>query len=159
MEIHLARAVSSLFLHNESWSGGKCYLYPKGAENLKVFLPLLLSICIEAAESQYIAFQFLDLIELKIDSENLGYLISAATAWMQKYPQDISFWIDQGTGKRISAWLAEVLKTNPAVFIAPTCPSPAIERLLDSLVRLGIAAARSVEEDLTRIRTRFKTLA
>jgi energy-coupling factor transporter ATP-binding protein EcfA2 len=153
MEIHLARAVSSLFLHNESWSGGKCYLYPKGAENLKVFLPLLLSICIEAAESQYIAFQFLDLIELKIDSENLGYLISVATAWMQKYPQDISFWIDHGTGKRICAWLAEVLKTNPAVFIAPTCPSPAIERLLDSLVRLGIAAARSVEEDLTRIRT------
>jgi hypothetical protein len=152
MEMHLARAVSSMFLHNESWAGGKCYLYPKGAENLKPFLPLLLSICVEAAESQYIAFQFLDLIELKIDSENLGYLISAASAWLGKYPEDISFWIDYGVGKRVCAWLAEVLTTSPSVFIALTCPSPAIERLLDNLIRLGVAAARSVEEDFSRIR-------
>jgi hypothetical protein len=152
MEIHLARAVSSLFLHNESWSGGKCYLYPKGAENLKVFLPLLLSICIEAAESQYIAFQFLDLLELKIYPDNLGYLISAATAWIQKYPQDTSFWIEYGMGKRICSWFAEVLKTNPAMFIGPTCPSREIDHLLDGLMRLGVAAARSVEEDFSRVR-------
>jgi energy-coupling factor transporter ATP-binding protein EcfA2 len=152
MEIHLARAVSSLFLHNESWSGGKCYLYPKGSENLKVFLPLLLSISIEAAESQYIAFQFLDLLELKTDPDNLGCLISAATAWIQTYPQDTSFWIEYGMGKRICAWLAEVLKTNPVVFIGPTCPLREIDHLLDGLMRLGVAAARSVEEDFSRVR-------
>jgi PAS domain-containing protein len=42
MEVHMARSVSALFLHNDSWSGGQCYLNRKGADGLKVFLPLLL---------------------------------------------------------------------------------------------------------------------
>jgi hypothetical protein len=103
IEMHLARAVSSLFLHNESWGGGKCYLNPRGADSLKVFLPLLSRICVEAAPSQYIALQFLDLMELKVDAENLGYLIAAASAWIAKYPDDtpsgsITAWVSGYAG-------------------------------------------------------------
>ena len=103
----MARAVSSLFLHNESWSGGKCYLYPRGADSLKVFLPLLSGICVEAAESQYIALQFLDLMELRVDPENLGYLVNTASAWMTKYPEDTSFWVDYGVASGYARGLLE----------------------------------------------------
>jgi hypothetical protein len=151
MEMHLARAVSSFFLHNESWGGGKCYLYPKGADSLKVFLPLLASICVEAAQSQYVALQFLDLMEIKVDPENLGYLVTTASAWITKYPDDTSFWIDYGVGSRLCAWLDEAMKTDPGAFAALTCPSAEIDRLLDSLLRLGVAAARQVEETFARI--------
>jgi len=153
MEMHLARAVASLFLHNESWGGGKCYLFPAAADNLKVFLPLLSSICVEAAQSQYIALQFLDLMELKVDPVNLGYLVRTANSWMTKYPEDTSFWIDYGVGKRICAWLAEAMKTHPGAFASSRCPSPEIDRILDSLLLLGVAAARPVEEAFSRIRT------
>jgi len=115
-------------------------------------LPLLSSICVEAAESQYIALQFLDLMELKVDPENLGYLVRTASAWMAKYPDDTSFWIGYGVGKRICMWLAEAIKTAPGAFAAPTCPSAEIDRLLDSLLRLGVAAARPVEETFSRVR-------
>jgi hypothetical protein len=152
IEMHLARAVSSLFLHNDSWGGGKCYLYPTGADRLKVFFPLLSGICVEAAQSQYIALQFLDLMEVKVDPENLGYLVTTASAWITKYPDDTSFWIDYGAGKRLCAWLAEAMKTDPGAFAGPTCPSAEIDRLLDSLLRLGVAAARQVEETFARIR-------
>ena len=152
MEMHLARAVSAMFLHNESWSGGKCYLYPRGADSLKAFLPLLSRICVEAAQSQYIALQFLDLMELKSDAENLGYLVGTASAWMATYPDDTSFWIDYGVGRRICAWLGEAMKADPGAFSAPTCPSAAIDRLLDGLTRLGVAAARQVEETFARMR-------
>lgn len=152
IEIHLARAVSSMFLHNESWMGGKCYLYAPGAENLKIFLSLLSSICVEAAQSQYIAVQFLALLELKIDSGNIGYLVTTATAWMAAYPDDTSFWIDHGVGRRICAWLGETMKSFPEAFCAPGCPSADIDRLVDSLLRLGLAPARQVEEALSRIR-------
>jgi hypothetical protein len=152
MEMHLARAVSTLFLHNESWSGGKCYIYPAGADSLKVFLPLLSGISIETAQSQYIALQFLDLIELKVELQNLGHLVRATSAWMAAYPDDISFWIDYGVGKRICAWLAEAMKIDPSAFAAPTCPSAEIDRLLDNLLRLGVAAARPVEETFSRLR-------
>lgn len=75
LEVHLARAISSLFLHNESWGGGsKCYLNPTGADSLKLFLPLLSAICVEAAQSQYIALQFLDLMEVKVDPETVSQL-------------------------------------------------------------------------------------
>src|SRR5579872_5531898 len=141
IEVHLARAVSSVFLHNESWGGGKCYLYPLAAESLKVFLPLLSGICVEAAQSQYIALQFLDLMELKVDPENLPYLVTTASAWISKYPDDTAFWIDYGVGKRICAWLAEAMSIARHAFNAPSCPSDEIERLLDSLLRLGVAAA------------------
>ena len=153
MEMHLARAVSSLFLHNESWGGGKCYLFPAAADSLKVFLPLLSSICVDAAQSQYIALQFLDLMELKVDPENLGYLVRTANSWMAEYPEDTSFWIDYGVGKRICAWLTEAMKTHPGAFASPRCPSPEIDRILDSLLLLGVAAARPVEQTLSRIRT------
>lgn len=152
MEMHLARAVSAMFLHNESWSGGKCYLYPRGADSLKTFLPLLSRICVEAAQSQYIALQFLDLMELKSDAENLGHLVGTASAWMATYPDDTSFWIDYGVGRRICAWLAEAMNADPGAFAAPTCPSAEIDRLLDSLTRLGVAAARQVEETFARTR-------
>lgn len=152
MEMHLARAVSTLFLHNESWSGGKCYLYPAGAESLKVFLPLLSGISVEAAQSQFIALQFLDLMELKADLQNLGHLVRTTSAWVAAYPNDIPFWIDYGVGKRICAWLAEAMKTDPSAFAAATCPSAEIDRLLDSLLRLGVAAARPVEETFSRLR-------
>ena len=89
---------------------------------------------------------------LKIDPENLGYLVTTASAWMTKYPEDASFWIDYGVGKRICAWLAEAMEAAPDAFAAPTCPSGEIDRLLDSLMRLGVAAARPVEETFSRIR-------
>jgi hypothetical protein len=152
MEMHLARAVSSLFMHNESWGGGKCYLYPPAADSLKVFLPLLSGISVEAAQSQYIAAQFLDLMELKVNPENLSHLVVTASAWMAKYPDDIPFWVDHGIGKRICAWLAESMTTYPDAFAAPTCPSAQMESLIDSLVRLGVATARGVEENFARIR-------
>ena len=152
MEMHLARAVSSLFLHNDSWSGGKPYLYAAGADRLKILLPLLSRVCVEAAQSQYIALQFLDLMELKIDPENLGYLVQTVSAWMTKYPEDVSFWVDFGSGKRICAWLSEAMKTAPGVFAASTCPSPEINRIFDGLMRLGVVSARSVEETFSRIR-------
>jgi hypothetical protein len=152
MEMHLARAVSSLFFHNESWGGGKCYLFPPAAEGLKNFLPLLSTISVETALSQYIALQFVDLMELKVDAENLGYFITAASAWMGSYPDDTSFWIDYGVGKRICAWLAEAMRAAPHVFSASTCPSADIDRLLDTLLRLGVADARQVEETFSQIR-------
>jgi len=141
-----------LFLHNESWGGGKCYLFPAAADNLKVFLPLLSSICVEAAQSQYIALQFIDLMELKVDPENLGYLVRTANAWMANYPEDTSFWIDYGVGKRICAWLDEAMKTHPGAFAASTCPSSEIDRILDGLLRLGVPSARPVEQTFSRIR-------
>ena len=44
------------------------------------------------------------------------------------------------------------MKTDPGPFAAPTCPSAELDRLLDSFLRLGVAAARPVEETLSRIR-------
>jgi hypothetical protein len=152
METHLARAVSSLFLHNESWSGGKCYLYPAAADSLKVLLPLLSSVCIEAAQSQYIALQLLDLMELKVDPENLGYIVTTASAWMAKYPDDTFFWIDRGVARRLCAWLSEAMKADPNAFALAVCPFTEIERLLDNMLRLGAAGARQVEETFSRIR-------
>jgi len=152
MEVHLARAVSSLFLHNESWAGGNCYLYQPGADRLKVFLPLLSTIAVDAAQSQYIALQFLNLMELKVDPANLHYLVTTASAWMAKYPEDTTFWIDYGVGKRICAWLAEAMKAEPETFAAPACPSGEIDRLLDGFLRVGVAAARQVEETFSKIR-------
>jgi hypothetical protein len=48
--------------------------------------------------------------ELKIDPEDLGYLVTTANAWMTNYPEDTSFWIDYGVGKRICAWLAGAME-------------------------------------------------
>jgi hypothetical protein len=44
------------------------------------------------------------------------------------------------------------MKTAPDAFTAPTCPFAEIDRLLDSLLRLGVAAARPVEESFSQIR-------
>jgi hypothetical protein len=152
MVMHLARAVSTLFLHNGPSTGSDSYLYPAGAHNLRVFLPLLSQISIEAANSQYIAFQFLDLLTLKVDTDNLGYLITTANSWMASYPSDTSFWIERTVGRRICSWLTEAMNTNPAAFSAQSCPASEIDALLDNLLRLGLAMARQVEETFARVR-------
>ena len=92
-------------------------------------------------------------MELGGDPENLVYLLTAANVWMIKYPEDTTFWIEHGVGKRICAWLAEIMKTHPGSFAASRFPSSEIDHILDGLVKLGVPSARSVEETLYRLRT------
>jgi hypothetical protein len=44
------------------------------------------------------------------------------------------------------------MTTDPDVFAATACPSSEIDRLLDNLLRLGLASARQVEQMFARIR-------
>jgi PAS domain-containing protein len=153
IEMHLGRAISSLFCHNESWGGGNCYLYPNGAERLNAFLSLLADLAVEAAASEYIALQFQDLLELHVQTENLGHAVRTATAWLEKYPDDTTFWIEHGMGRRVCAWLAEAVRADAGAFLTAAAAMTAeIDRLLDALLSLGVSAAKPLEEAVERIR-------
>lgn len=152
IESHIGRAIASLFFHNEIWGGGKCYINPSGAEKMNGFLPLLSDLAVDAASSQYVVTMFMDLIELRVHSGNLGYLVRSACAWLSSYPADTAFWVDLGMGRRVCEWLAEAMRTDAGTFLGASAPIAEIDRLLDALVRIGAAAARPVEESLARLR-------
>lgn len=63
-----------------------------------------------------------------------------------------AFWVDLGIGRRICNWLEEAIRISPTTFLATDAPVDELDKLLDHLVRHGVASARKVEQALEQLR-------
>jgi hypothetical protein len=153
IETHIAPAIAVLFMHDyPRISPTKCYLNPKGAARLDPFMPLIGELTTKAASSAFVATLFLGLIEVAVQPQHLGYVVASARAWQAKYFTDVAFWADLDIGRRICNWLEEAMRISPATFLAPDAPIDELDKLLDHMVRHGVASARRVEQALEQLR-------
>jgi hypothetical protein len=106
----------------------------------------------KAASSAFVATLFLGLIEVAVLPKHLSYVVTSARAWEAKYSTDVAFWVELGNGRRICNWLEEAMRNSPATFLALDAPIDELDKLLDHLVRHGVASARKVEQALEMLR-------
>src|SRR3954449_597091 len=77
-------------------SGGapKCYLLEQAISRLDGFLPVLQRL-VESGPSLFVALANLNLLEVAPRSDQLPYMVTAVAAWLARYADDRTFWVDQ----------------------------------------------------------------
>jgi hypothetical protein len=94
------------------------------------------------------AMVLLNLLEVEPQTTHLPLIVAASMSWLAAFPDDRSFWIDQGVGRRLCALIDAVLALDPRLFASDQASRGDIDRLLENLVPLGIAEAYQLEDKL-----------
>jgi hypothetical protein len=147
IEVKVGRAIASLFMHNDIWSGGKCYINPIGVERVGSFMPVLADLAREGARSIYVANLFFDLVVLRAKSSDLNCLMEVAVEWLTAYPTETAFWVDLGFGRRICGWLDERIRID-GLTLRATGKVAELTSLLDAMITMGVGEALVIEESL-----------
>ena len=151
-EIHFGPAVAVVLLNDyANMVPPKCYLFPKAIEHVDPFLPVLKDMA-ESGTFLLVAMVLLNLLEVEPRTTHLPLIVAASKSWLAAFPEDKAFWIDQGVGRRLCALIDAVLALDPSLFAPDQASRIDIDRLLESLVRMGIAEAYRLEESLRALR-------
>jgi len=150
IEIHLGPAVGAIFFNEYGLRHTVPYLTPKGMERVAPFLPALVDV-LTCGPSYFVAFVTMNLLEVSPDASLLPMLVAGGEAWVARYPDDASFWVGNGIGRRLCAWVSRVQETSPEALVADGPERQAIDAILAVLIRLGVAEARVLEAALASL--------
>lgn len=150
IEMHIGPAIAVLFFNDHHFGqGSKCYLFEKGAERTRPFLPVLKKL-IHAGPSPFVALALLNLLEVAPRAELLDILGAAGTTWLDVYPDFRQLWIDYGVGRR---WclVVEAIRARSPESVGPTAIfRQGIDDVIAALVALGVPEATRLEEALSK---------
>jgi hypothetical protein len=143
---HFAPATATVLFNDYSnFEPPKCYLTPIGIDRLGPFLPLLKEIA-GSAHFLLAVIALLNLLEVSPRAAHLHIIVAAGKSWLAAYDDNKSFWIDQGTARRVSLLMEAILASDPKPFGLDQPLRKDIDSLLGSLVRMGVAEAHRLEE-------------
>jgi hypothetical protein len=148
IEVHIGPAIAAFFMNDYgTLQPPRCYLLTTGVNRLDPFFPVL-TVLVENGPCLFVALVTLNLFEVSPKPKHLPLIISAAKVWQARYPDDSGFWIDHGIGRRICALIEEVRRQEPRLLDPDQALRSDVDRILATLVRVGVAEARRLEEAL-----------
>ncbi|MET4016060.1 hypothetical protein [Bradyrhizobium sp. S3.2.12] len=149
VEMHIGPAIAVMFFNDYHSFGGppKCYLNASGVGLSGPFLDALIQLN-ESEQSFLQAIVTMNFLEVDPTPEHLTLAISSAAAWAQCYSSDTNFWVDHGIGRRLCDWLDRILAMVPSKFAVGIAHREFIDRILATLVSLGVPEARRIEAAL-----------
>ena len=100
--------------------------------------------------SLFVAFLTLNLFEVSPRSTHLLLIIQSAQTWLQNFPDYIEFWIDYSIGRRLCTLIEEILRQNPTLFEKDKKVRIDLDRILASLISLGVPEASRLEASLSK---------
>jgi hypothetical protein len=141
----VAPSVAVFFFNDYSpFGSAECYLNASGIEYLGPFIPVLKQL-VEGGPSLFVAGVTLNLLEVSTKSQHLPLIMSAAKAWLLKYPEDRDFWDGQNIDPRLCRFIDAIRLVDPELFNTDQALRDDLDRLLSALVRLGVPEAHTLE--------------
>jgi hypothetical protein len=148
VERHIGPAIATFFMNDYAYfQPPRCYLLPKAVDRLDPFLVVLTEL-VESGRSLFIALVVLNLMEVSPRPGHLGFVVTAAKDWLTAYPDDTTFWVEHGIGRRVCAWIDVIREGHPATLDFTHGLRIDVDQLLATFVRLGVPEARRLEESL-----------
>lgn len=150
IERHIASAIAVLFFNEHGYvQPTACYLLPKGIDRLPPFLPVLERLA-QGGPSLFVALVTMNLLEVSPRPAHLDFMVGAAKAWVDSYPDDRHFWVDHGIGRRLCLWFEKVYGQDASLLRDSHPLRPEVDRIVAALVRLGVVEARRLEQTLAK---------
>jgi hypothetical protein len=148
IEVHIGPAIAVLFFNSYGrFEPAKAYLLPKGMDRLAPFLPELEKL-VGGAPCPFVALVALNLIEVSPRPEHLPFIVMAADAWMEHFPNDSGFWSDFAIGRRVCAIIDKIRLQEPSLLARERALRGDVDELLAALIRVGVAEALHLEKAL-----------
>lgn len=148
IEVHLGPAGAVLFFNDHGFmQAPKCYLFENAALRSMAFIPILRSLA-SAAPSPFVAIIMFNWIEVAPHIKQLPMVLGFASSALDAYPDSRVFWNDHGIGNRVCKWLETMLQAHHEVFAADAAIRSELDRILGSLVAIGVAPATLIEKSL-----------
>lgn len=152
IEMLLGPAAAVLFFNDAGiMQAPKCYLFENAALRSMAFIPILQDLA-SAAPSPFVAIILFNWIEVAPRIEQLPIVLGFSAAALDAYPDSRVFWNDHGIGNRACKWLQTMLSEHVEVFAADAAFRPELDRILASLVAIGVAQAAHLEKSLPQRR-------
>ena len=150
IERHIGSAIATLFFNQHGFVlPTKCYLLPPGIDRLPPFLPVLEQLA-RSGPSLSVAVFVLNLLEVSPRPLHLPFVVAAAKAWVDSYPDDTLFWIGYGIGRRVCLWIESVCGQDGLLLGEGSPLRIEVERIIAALVRVGVVEARRLEQSLAQ---------
>lgn len=150
IERHIGSAIATLFFNEHGFVlPTKCYLLPPGIDRLPPFLPVLKQLAL-SGPSLSVAVFVMNLLEVSPRPVHLPFVVAAAKAWVDSYPDDTQFWIGYGIGRRVCLWMESVFGQDGALLGEGKQLRVEVERIIAALVRVGVVEARRLEQSLAQ---------
>lgn len=149
IEMHLGPAVARMFFNLFHGFGQPphAYVLPGGMEQVRLFWPVLLQL-LDNAPSFWTAVFIVDLLEVAPGPSDLTIVVTALDTLMQAFPDDQGLWVDHEIGRRFCAVIETIRVQEPRVLRAGEALRDRVDRLLGTLVRVGVASAARLEKNL-----------
>ncbi|MEY9182365.1 hypothetical protein [Bradyrhizobium sp. USDA 313] len=146
IEMHIGPAIAVMFFNDYYSFGGppQCYLNALGVSKSGPFLETLIKLN-ESEQSFLQAMVTLNFLEVQPTPDHLDLAISSAWSWAKVYSENTNFWVDHGIGRRLCDWLDSILSTAPELFVVGIVRREILDKLLATLVSLGVPEARRLE--------------
>ena len=117
-------------------------------ERVRHLIPSLQRLVL-TARCLFVANATLNLIERCQVSAFFEFLVSAAVNWLDAFPSDRAFWVDQAIGSRFCRLARAMLEQEPQPLAHRTLLENELIVILDVLVSLGVSEASVLEQELT----------
>lgn len=142
--MHLGGAIAALFFaQNDLGRGPRCYLSAGILHHSDSFLPKLVELAKEGAGSTFVAFAFLELLEVSPRVGVLSALAEVLDMWWNKQSTSAEFWLEHGVGPRVSRWVKAALAS---VSVVSEEDIKRVVAIADVLLRCGVPEAKQLEE-------------
>jgi hypothetical protein len=151
VEVHLGPAISVLFFNDFNGFGipPKCYLLPPGIERTDAMLATIVELACDCP-SPLVALVSLNCFVVSPKQSHLPGMVQIAKRWLEIFPDNTTFWIRNGIGKRLCDVMSAQLRTGTALKILDLSQKLALGNSLASLVRLGVSEASALEETVAK---------
>jgi len=145
IEITLGPAAASLFFADHVFGQGvSTNLFAPALERLDPYLPQTEK-QVSNCPSYYVAMAVLSLVEVAPRLAFLPLLLTAGETWLEAFPTNTVFWVDNAIGRRLCKLYGALLSESPAAFTTATTERLRLETVLARLVALGVADASRIE--------------
>ena len=146
-EAEFRGAVAAMFMNEAySWQGPRCKFAPDVVDRIEPLLPTLQRLAVSGP----CFLVALNVIEVDPRPAHLDFIVTAAEAWLDWYPEDGEFWVDYSIGRRVCALVEVIGSKQPRLLARRFALRDRIDRLLAALVALGVNEAASLEQKMER---------
>lgn len=149
VETRMGDTISALFFHtyHHGFAPPRCYLGPPAVAKTEVLLPVLQALASEAP-TILVATETMTVLEIAPRATQVPFAFAIGKAWIAARPDDPTFWVDYGIGRRFCHWLDRMREIEPEAFQAQTAERDDVDLILAALVRAGVSEAGRLEAKL-----------
>ena len=151
VDMGTAGIVARLLFNTHNPLGGTAsYLVPAVFDRIDPLLDSLRPL-LPGGPTPFIALCTMNALLTAPRARQIGFVLEAAEAWLERLPRDAAMWVDLGIGRRIVDWMNAAVVDDPLITARAHPMRSRVDILVGRLVGLGVPGSYELEQRLEQV--------